>query len=111
MLPRFARQTAEVLRAPWKTVNGRESRDWKNATPHTVTNCLVQPLSTELTLERREGVEIDATAYFQPGTDIEADDKLIFDEDTYIVWGEPLRVVSPTGRLTHIKVFLKSYRG
>ena len=111
MLPRFARQTATVLRAPLVERNGRQIRDWKKATSHTVNRCLVQPLSTQLTLEQREGIEIDATAYFQPGTDIQADDRVEFDGNKYVVSGEPLKVVSPTGRLTHVKAFLKAYRG
>ena len=111
MLPRFARQTAEIQRAPLVDKRGTLVRDWKHATKHTASRCLVQPLSTQLALERREGVEIDATGYFQPGTDIQADDRVIFDGQSYVVSGEPLKVVSPTGRLNHIQAFLKAYRG
>ena len=110
-LPSFADDVITVYRAPYKEERGTKIRDWKNATPHTVTGCSVQMRETSTSYDAREAVTVRAVVYMPPNADIEAHDKVVFDGIAYSIDGAPFLLKSPAGRVSHKKMSLIDWRG
>ena len=111
MLPTFYRQEVTIVRPGTKLSRGSEVFDWDNVSTKKVTKCHVQPAGTSITLDGRvEGITDGLTAYL-PMVDVRAGDRIIFEEGTYLIKGEPRRWTSASGRMDHIILNLERYYG
>ena len=93
------------------TARGVTVQDYSNAISHTVDGTSVQFRSTDMSLDQRDSVSVQAVVYFPPGTDVEAGDIVVFDGVEYRIDGAPLPVTSPTGRISHIKASIVDWEG
>lgn len=110
-LPRFARQTITVLRAPQIRDHGSLIRDWDNAESHDIPGCMVEPLSTDEDNEHREAVMSGYRVTAPKGADVLATDKIQLPDGDFEVDGEPARQPSATGRLDHTIIILQKWSG
>ena len=90
--------TIVIVRAPLITDprDGSEYRDWNNATSTPISQCMVEPfmLAEKLNFEENRDREYARTAlriYAPPGTDIDINDRVEFEDHTYDVFGHPGR--------------------
>jgi hypothetical protein len=85
------------------------ARDWDNAVPTVVENCVIAPRSSsEVDEPGRTAVIVGLTVYLPAGATVTAHDRLLVRDDTYEVDGEPGRWRSPaTGRTAGIEVALR----
>lgn len=112
MLPSFCSQTIQIVRAKkTKTVRGSEVPDWSETLTTTVTGCSIQPASTSLSLDGRVlGLSDGWTAYVPEGTDVKAGDLIIFNENAFVIQGEP-RVWTGAFTKSHIQLNLIKWEG
>ena len=112
MLPSWCNDSVMVLRAPLVDSRGTKVRDWSQAASHVIGGCSFQPAgtSTDFT-DVRQAVTFDATLYAPPGSDIEQDDRIVFEGVTYAMDGAPSPWKSPTGRVSHVQARLKVWSG
>lgn len=112
MLPSFCRDSVTVHRAARTESRGSTILDWSDETAHTIARCSVQPGSTVRDMNGRALAVTDgATLYAPAGADIEEGDRVEFDGVTYEVDGAPRSYRSATGRVSHVEVSLKDWRG
>lgn len=112
MLPSFCTEAVTVSRAPLASVRGARERDWASAATHEVAGCSAQPASTDGQAgEARHGIADTAVLYAPPGSDIEAGDRVSCSLGTYEVEGSPQPFASPTGAVSHVRVYLSAWRG
>lgn len=113
MLPSWCRDTVTVLRAPVVTRNGREARDWKQAVPHELAGCSLQPSSTETAFDgaQRNASASAARLLCPPGADVREGDRIVAGDGTWEVDGVPMAVTSPTGAASNLSVTLRAWRG
>lgn len=113
MLPSFASDTITAVRPAW-TTDSRNRRvadyDGPGAVRSTVTGCSVQAGASVEVLAGRQQVAVRWTVYAPPGTDIEATDAVEVEGRRYAVDGEPQRVKSPTGALSHVLLLLIDWK-
>ena len=116
-LPSFARDTVTVMRASRIVERGVEIYDWDQAETHDIPGCSVQFTTTALNgvlsanKFARDSLMTRAILYMPPGSDIQKGDRIIFNGDRYLIDGAPYEMISPTGRLTHIKCNLVDWEG
>lgn len=113
MLPSICHDTITVSRAPVITERGSTIYDWSQAQAHQIDHCSVQPAGSGLTLgeARVLNTNILQTVYLPPDADIQAGDKITWQNIDYAIDGEPLHWTSPTGLLDHIVVSLIAWKG
>lgn len=111
MLPSFATQSVTRLRAGKREARGKQVDDWDSPDALEIAGCSVQPASTSMTLDLRVAEEATMTAYMPADADIDANDRVEYSGDTYIVLGTSRAWPSPTGGLSHKVVALKEWRG
>ena len=113
MLPSWCQDAVTVLRAPTVTRNGRTTRDWANAQPHTVSGCSLQPSTTDTGFDgaQRNASDSSAVLLCPPGADVAEGDRVSDGTRTWEVDGVPFAVNSPTGRVSHVRVRLREWRG
>ncbi len=112
MLPSFCKQTVTRVRPGTTTSRGSTVPDWTNATTKDITDCSMQPAGTSLSKDGRVlGISDAFTCFMQPGSDVQAGDRIVFGGVTYEINGD-LRVwPSATGALDHIELNLVRYAG
>ena len=112
MLPSFARQTVTRLRPTTKTERGSTVFDWSNSNELVITGCSVQPAGTSLSEDGRVlGINEGITVYLPKGSDVVAGDRIIYDEKTYTINGEPKEWISATGRCDSVQLNCVRYSG
>ena len=111
-LPSFCRETVTVTRAPLVSDRGSERRDWANAKSSTVSNCSIQPNTTNTDMtEARTERSIKATGYFAPDADIAKGDLVEWEGIRFAVDGIPMLIKSATGAVSHLRVNLVEWEG
>ena len=112
MLPSFANETVTRIRPGTVTRRGSAEPDWTNVTELTIAGCSVQPAATTLSQDGRVlGVSDTLNAYFPPGVDSQAGDKIRFNGSDYQIIGKPREWKSPTGRVSNIQAQLERWSG
>ena len=108
----FMKDSVTVKRASAVNKNGMESRDWKNATSHTLSNVQVTPQATSRDFEGRVTQVSDRrTLRADYEADIQAGDRVVWNGDTYEVDGEVFHTKSPTGRISTTRCTLVRFKG
>lgn len=104
--------TIAVYRAPLVPNRyGAQVRDWANAQMHTADGCQVQPLTaTENTVDR-EYVASHAALFAPYDLDLLATDRVVCNNVTYDVDGEPARWRDDVGAPDHTEAMLKHLAG
>lgn len=114
MLPSFASDVVTRVRPVWTTDarNNRVPDYGPNAGRLAVDGAIVQPGASAEVLGGRgaDAVLIRWTVYLPPGSDVAASDAVEYDGVRYAVNGEPQRVKSPTGALSHVLVLLVDWK-
>ena len=111
MLPSFASQTVTIVRPGSKTSRGSTVPDWDDSQSWEISGCSVQPVSSNLSMEGHVlGIVDGWTAYLPDGSDVQAGDRVIFDEKTFEINGEP-RVWTGVTNCSHIQLNLKRWEG
>lgn len=114
MLPSFCRDTVTRIRPGKKESRGIDVPDWNESAVSrlTITGCSMQPSSTSLSQDGRVlGISDEYTLFAPPNADIEAGDRIEFNNKQYDVQGDVRIQPSATGRLDHIQVTLRRYHG
>lgn len=111
-LPSFAAETVTRLRPKETTVRGSTIADWDNPDELNISGCLMQPGSTTLSMDGRElGISEGFTAYFPPGSDVQAGDRIRYEGKTYTIMGEVKPWKSPTGLVSNLQAALERWYG
>ena len=111
MLPSFASQEIKRVRPGTKTVRGSEVPDWSKTTEITIKGCSIQPASTSLSQDGRIlGISDGYTAYIPEGSDVQAGDHIVFNNETYAINGEP-RIWTGAFTRSHILLNLIRWEG
>lgn len=112
MLPSFCRDIVTIHRPARKESRGSVVLDWSQESTHLVMGCSVQPGSTAHTMDDRTlAIQDGATLYAPNGADVAEGDRVEFDGIIYEVDGAPRHHRSATGRVSHVEVPLKNWRG
>lgn len=112
MIPSFCTQTITRVRAGVKTERGSEIPDWANSSSLTISHCSVQPAASSISLDGRVlGLSSSYIVYCNPGVDVKAGDRIIFDNETYTVDEAPRIWQSPTGRVSHVQFTMTHWEG
>ena len=96
--------------------DGSYIRDWDGATSTAINGCMIQPfqLSSRLQIEMNLDREF-SSAYFRfwfpPGTDIQSTDRLVFNGNTYEVYGVPGTWFDQDGTEHHVTCLAIQRRG
>lgn len=113
MLPSWCQDSVTVLRAPLASRGGRRARDWKQAVPHELHGCSLQPSTSETDFDgaQRNASESQARLLCPPGSDVAEGDRIVSASRTWEVDGVPYELRSPTGRVSNMVVRLREWRG
>lgn len=77
----------------------------------TVTNCSIQPGASLEVLDGREALKISWTIWAPLGADVHGRDFARINGQLHRVVGEPQPWKSPTGRLSHLMIYLERWEG
>lgn len=108
MIGRLMRDSVTVSRAPF-TDGPRRERDWSMAATHVLEPCSLQPGTSSVDTDERRSYSEGATLFAQPGSDIQAGDRVYFGGVAYEVFGIPLEMRSLTGNASHIRCELRRW--
>ena len=112
MLPSWFRQTITRLRPGVTTVRGQEVPDWDSAESVTISGCSVQPSTTALSQDGRIlGIAESFNLYMPANADVREGDRVVYNEETYVVSGVPRPWVSATGTMDNKQVTLERWSG
>ena len=111
-LPSFAAETVTRLRPTETTIRGSTILDWNHPDELNIAGCLMQPGSTTLSMDGRElGISEGFIAYFPPGSDVQAGDRIRYEGKTYTIMGEVKPWKSPTGLVSNLQAALERWSG
>lgn len=112
MIPSFCNQRFTRLRALTKEERGSEVPNWHDAWEEEIFPCSVQPASSSITLDGRVlGVNDNWTVYCNPDTDVKAGDKIVFENQVYLVTNDPRKWQSPTGLVSSLQFTMTKWEG
>ena len=117
MLPSFCKDTVTRIRPGTKDSRGSTIPDWNSVTTAKIEGCSMQPASTTLSQDGRVlGITDTYTLFAPPTADIKAGDHILYHHPTcgdleYEIDGDVPFQPSATGRLDHLNITLKRYRG
>ncbi len=112
MIPSFCNQSITRLRAKTKEVRGTTIPDWSNPNTITLSPVSVQPSASSVSLDGRVlGVTDSYTVYCNPDADVLVGDRIIFENNTFLVDEEPRNWQSPTGRVSNKQFTMIRYKG
>lgn len=112
MLPSFCAETVTRLRPTLVDKRGTRVLDWSSPDELPIGGCSVQPSASSRDLDGRTiQVTEDWTLYAPPGSDIEAGDRIQWEDLTFELDGAPMPWKSPTGRVSHVWARLKEWSG
>lgn len=109
----FIRRRAALIEDP---VTGEQTRDWANAEEETIENAKVNPfeLSEKLGLDYnvdREFVRGSLKFYAPAGVDIDSNDQIIYEGETFSILGEPFAWRDFSGHEHHIEFVARYQEG
>ena len=108
----FMKDTVTVLRAPLAKKNGMDYRDWENADSHDIHDVQVTAQATAREFgDRTLQVSDRRTLRANFDADIQAGDRILWNEDTYEIEGEIFHTKSPTGRVSSTRCTLARWEG
>lgn len=108
----WAKQSVTRIRPGVKEIRGSEVPDWDNADELVINGCTMQPAASNLTQDVRVlGVLDGYTCYMPAGADVKAGDRIVFEDNTYEIDGEPRVWTSATGNISHIMLNLERWTG
>ena len=111
-LPSFAAETVTRLRPTETIIRGSTVLDWSKPDELNIVGCLMQPGSTTLSMDGRElGISDGYTAYFPPGADVQAGDRIMYAGATYTIMGDIRPWKSPTGLVSNLQAQLERWSG
>lgn len=112
MIPSFCNQSITRLRAGKKEVRGTKIPDWTNPDTLPLSPVSVQPSASSVSLDGRVlGVTDSYTVYCNLDADVLVGDRIIFEDNTYLVDEEPRVWNSPTGRVSNKQFTMIRYKG
>lgn len=112
MLPSFCKDTVIRIRPGKKESRGSTIPDWSTATRAEIKGCSMQPASTSLSQDGRVlGISDTHTLFAPPDADIQPGDRIEFKNKVYEIDGDVPFQPSATGRLDHLHITLKRYKG
>lgn len=112
MLPRWCKDVIIRIRPGTKTSRGSTVPDWDNTDRLEVNGCSVQPASTGLSQDGRVlGISEGFTVYLPVDADVQAGDRIEYDENVYTINGEPKVWRSATGRVSHMQLNIERWQG
>lgn len=111
MLPSFCQESITVLRAQTVTDRGSEIKDWSNAESFIVSGCSVQISSSDFSYLGRENNHDTFTLYAPMNADIQAEDRVIYNGETYLISSVPYVWKSPTGSTSHLECSIERWVG
>jgi len=112
MLPSWANDTVTRLRPGTIDRRGSKEPDWTNPNSLDIPGCSIQPAQTTLSQDGRVlGISEGWTAYFPPGADVLAGDKIRWDGEDYKIIGKPRAWTSPTGKVSSLQAQLERWAG
>lgn len=106
--PSIARETIQVIRAAEVIDHGSTYKDWTNATETPLSGCLSEP---GLSSENFDLVKFDYVVYAPLEADVLSTDRVRLPSGVYEVQGDPTRLNTGNGRLSHTIIHLNRYRG
>lgn len=107
----FKTQQVTVLRPAYSVDHGTPVPDWSAADQFTVSGCRVQAMVADEQILGRDSVESRWRLDGPAGMDLRPRDRVVWDEKTYEVEGQPLAVASATGGLAHTEALLTLVEG
>lgn len=111
MLLKFWHTTITRIRPGNRMERGTMIPDWNNVSELEIRECLVQPQSTILFQDGRVlGIQNTTTVCAPADADIKAGDRIRYDDDIYIIDGEP-QIWKGVGRLNHMQFNLQRWCG
>ena len=111
MLLPFWHTTITRIRPGEKDLRGSTVHDWDNASRLEISECLVQPQTTELSQDGRiQGITDGLTACCPVGSDIQSGDRIEYQGEVYTIMGDPMKWVG-VGKLEHMKLNLQRWKG
>lgn len=110
MFVSFARETVVVVEPVIVEQRGKKVRTYPD-TGVSVAGCSVQPGASSEDTALRENVTIRWTVFMPPNVRVSAYSKVIVRGRAYQVEGEPQEWRSPTGRVSHVAVYLVDWKG
>ena len=116
MLHSFCHDSVTVVRPGSKQARGTTVADWSVAQSHAIAGCSVQTPNTSMDLDGRRQTSLAGTLYAPPSVDVRAGDRIDWTDASgnahrFLVDGEPMPWVSPTGRVSHVQADLVEWRG
>lgn len=112
MLPSFFNQTITRLRAGQKESRGSIIPDWSNPDSLVINNCSVQPAESNISIDGRVlGLKNIYRVYSYMDIDVQAGDRIIFEDETFTVDEAPRKWRSPTGSLSNIQFSMTHWAG
>lgn len=112
MLPSFCKDEITVKRAQLVDKRGSKVLDWSNPTIATLKGCSIQPNTTTRDFDGRTiQVTEDWTLYAPPGSDLQAGDRIEWNNLTFEINGAVMQWNSPSGRVSHMWARLVEWRG
>ena len=111
MLPSFCKDYVTRIRPSTKESRGSTIFDWSVVNRLEIGGCSMQPASTTLSEDGHVlGISDLYTLFAPPDADIEAGDRIEFNELTFTVVGD-VRMQPAANRLQHKEISLRRYHG
>jgi len=111
MLLKFWHTSITRIRPATKVVRGSTVFDWDNPSTLVINECLVQPGTTNLSMDGRVlGIQDGLTVCAPEDADIQAGDRIEYRGEVYTINGDPLVWVD-AGKLNHMQLNLQRWRG
>ena len=111
MIPSFCKQKITRLRPLYIKERGSAIPNWNECESLEIFPCSVQPSGSSISLDGRVlGVSDSWTVYCNPGSDVKAGDKIIFEDKAYLVNEDPRAWQSPTGVVSSMQFTMIDWR-
>lgn len=107
----FATETVSILRPTLKEEWGQEVLDWSETAEHEVEGCVTYGLSGMETVQGIDVVAGTRVVFMPADADIQATDLVRWNEQDWMIMGEPVHQTSPIGTVDHVAVTLKHWEG
>ena len=91
--------------------HGNEIPDWGNSADLPIGGCFVQGGVSQELLGGRDAITVAWTVYAPAGVDVTGTDEITWQGTRYPINGEPMRIQSPTGALSHTVIELRRVNG
>jgi hypothetical protein len=102
MLPSWCRTSVTVVRPSVKDSRGTKVLDWANTTEHVIYGCQIDSPAAEGDWSNSaEPIKTSGTLYLPPNSDVQRNDKVVVNNETYRVDGDKISLTSPFGKVSY----------